>query len=504
MAHSFGISSLFRGSGLPALLRRRWDGLLSAQIGTDGAPMPAGYALCSLSLRFVDPAVEQRFASGDIARALPTIRVFLVAACLLYAVFGILDAFVIPDVKIQAWLIRYGGVCPVLIGVTLLTFSPVFLRIAQAALALCVSAAGAGIVVMTALASPPGNALYYAGLIMVVIYGSTLIRLRYVYAVTISIVLVAAYELVATLANPIPVTSLLNNDFFLCMAVAMGVFTGYIPEFQARRDFASTELLQREKARSERLLAETQAASRSKSDFLAMMSHELRTPLNAILGFSEIMQQRLFGPIGSDRYAGYVEDIHDTAEHLMHLIADILDLSKAEAGKLTLSEEEIDIFSMLGNCFRLMRERAAENGLRLLLQEPDGARPVMRVDPTLIKQVFLNILGNAIKFTPAGGSVRAMLSTDQQGTWLVHFIDTGIGIAAGDLPRVVEPFVQVQSPFVRKHGGIGLGLPLVKKIIELHGGNLTIASIVGAGTTVTVSIPPERLVRRRAAAAGAA
>ena len=466
--------------------------------------MPPGYALSPLSLLFIDPAVEQRFTFGQIARALPTIRIFLLAACLLYAAFGILDAYVIPEIKAEAWLIRYVGVCPLLAGVTLLTFSPAFLRIPQLALALCVSSAGAGIVLMTALAHAPGNALYYAGLIMVVIYGSTLIRLRYVYGATISVVLVAAYELVATLINPIPVTSLLNNDFFLCMSVAVGIFAGYFQELQARRDFASTELLRQEKARSERLLSEAQAASRSKSDFLAMMSHELRTPLNAILGFSEIMQKRLFGPIGSDRYAAYVQDIHDTAQHLTQVISDILDLSKAEVGKLTLTEQAVDIFSTLTECFRLMRERAAESGLRLLLQVPEAVRPVMRVDATLMKQVFLNILGNAIKFTPAGGSVSAVLSSDQRGTWLVQFIDTGIGIAEVDLPRVLEPFVQVQSPFVRKHGGIGLGLPLVKKIIELHGGNLSIASTLGAGTTVTVSIPADRLVRRRRVTAGAA
>ncbi len=479
-------------------------GVACGDAAADSGAMPPGYALSPRTLRFIDSAVEQRFAGGDVVTALPTIRTFLLAGCLLYAVFGILDAHVIPDIRLAAWLIRYGAVCPLLAGVTLLTFSPAFLRIAQPALACCVLSAGGGIVLMTALAQPPGNALYYAGLIMVVVYGSTLVRLRYLYAATISVVLVVAYELGATLVNPVPPMSLLNTDFFLTMAVATGVFAGYVQELQARRDFASTELLQQEKARSERLLSETQAASRSKSDFLAMMSHELRTPLNAILGFSEIMQRRLFGPIGSDRYAGYVADIHDTAQHLTHVIADILDLSKAEAGKLTLSEEEVDIFSTLAECFRLMRERAAENGLRLLLQEPEGARPVVRVDPTLMRQVFLNILGNAIKFTPAGGSVRAALSSDQQGAWLIHVIDTGIGIAAEDLPRVVEPFVQVQSPLVRQHGGIGLGLPLVKKIIELHGGSLSIASIVGAGTTVTVSIPADRVVRRHRAAAGAA
>jgi two-component system, cell cycle sensor histidine kinase PleC len=462
------------------------------------------FAINPLTLGFENDRTERQFRMADLSRGLPTIRVFVAAAMVLYGAFGILDCYVIPEVKVAAWFIRYVVVCPLLLSVVCLTYSPRFARVAQVALSVCVLASGAGILVMIALAASGGSALYYAGLIMVVIYGSSLIRLRWITAAALSLLLVALYELIALYVNPIPARLLLSNNFFLCMSVAVGVFSGYVQEFQARRDFISTELLWREKARSDRLLEEAEAASRSKSNFLAMMSHELRTPLNAILGFSEIMQRRMFGPIGSDRYASYVEDIHHTAQHLLSVITDILDLSKAEVGKLTLNEQEIDLVALLDQCFRLLRDRAAENGLRLSLEAADDRRPVMRLDPTLVKQVVINILGNAIKFTPAGGSVSGRLVLDHDGSWLVSFTDTGIGIAEADLPRIVEPFVQVESAFVQKHGGAGLGLPLVKKIAELHGGSIAIKSRLGAGTTVVMRIPADRLVRMADRAVGAA
>jgi two-component system cell cycle sensor histidine kinase PleC len=462
------------------------------------------YSINPLFLHFVSPPVEGRFAIHHLTRALPTTRLFLTAASLLYATFGILDAYVIPDARADAWLIRYAFVCPFLIGVVFFSFSHAFRYVAQLLLSLCVFVAGFGIVLMVVIAQPPGNALYYAGLIVVVIYGSSLIGLRCTKAAATSVSLVALYDIVAISINPISSQMLLNNNFFLFMSVAIGVFSSYVQELQVRRDFIANEMLRREKSRADYLRVEAESASKSKSDFLAMMSHELRTPLNAILGFSEIMQRRMFGPIGSERYASYVEDIHHTATHLLNVITDILDLSKAEVGRLTLNEQEVDIFSILGQCFRLLRERAAESGVRLTLAAPENAHPIMRVDPTLIKQVFINILGNAIKFTPSGGSVGGLLVCNQDGAWVVRCVDTGIGIAQADIPRVVQPFVQLESALNRKHDGTGLGLPLAKKITELHGGRLSISSELGVGTIVEIALPPERLVSRPAEQAGAA
>jgi signal transduction histidine kinase len=468
-----------------------------------GHPAP-DYSLRPLTLAFKDEALERRFVVENLLRSLPVVRLFLLAAAALYAVFGILDAQVIPEIRTTAWLIRYALVCPLMLGVLLLTYTPAFTRFAQPALAASMLSAGLGILAMIALAEPPGNGLYYAGLVMVVIYGSSLIRIRLLNAAAISLVLVALYQPVAIVINPIPPHLLVSNDFFLLMSVATGIFSSYVQELIVRRDFISNDQIRREKAIADELRVHAEAANRSKSDFLAVMSHELRTPLNAILGFTQIMQKRMFGPVGSERYVAYVDDIHKTANHLLSIITDILDLSKAEAGKLTLNEEVFDPIGVLDHCLRLLRERAAEQGLRLSLQAPPGLSLRVRGDERLVKQAFLNILGNAIKFTPPGGSISVVVEQASTGGWAIRFSDTGIGISESDLERVLEPFVQVESAFARKHGGTGLGLPLVKKVMELHGGSVEIASTLGSGTTVVVHFPAERISTLPRAAANVA
>jgi two-component system, cell cycle sensor histidine kinase PleC len=360
-----------------------------------------------------------------------------------------------------------------------------------------------GVVAMTAIAAAPGNGLYYAGLSMVLVYGSAFIRLRWSYAALVSMMVVGCYEVVVIRINPIPGYLLINNTFFLITAAGIGIFSSYVQEYLIRRDFATTEMLRCEKARSDTLLTAANAANKAKGDFLAIVSHELRTPLNAVLGFAEVMQRRMFGPLGSDRYVAYIDDIHHAAEHLLGIITDILDLSKAEIGKLTLVDEEVDLNVILDQCVRLLREKAAEAGLHLIVNAP-SRRPMVLADTRLIKQVLLNILSNAIKFTPSGGTIMMGIEHGPQGGWSLELSDTGVGIADADLDKVLEPFVQVESAFARKHGGTGLGLPLAKKVIELHGGTLRIKSAINVGTTVTVTFPASRTLAEPARIPGAA
>lgn len=463
----------------------------------------SNYRIRPFSLCFADESVEQRFMPTHVVRALPIIRIFMAAATLLYASFGILDMYEIPQTLAEAWLIRYAGVCPFLLGIVALTYTRYFIRWSQVFLSSAMFVSGFGIILMTALAEAPGNAHYYAGLIMVVIYGSSLVRLRCVNAAIIALVLFAMYQVVAGWINPIPTDLLLSNNFFLGMSVAVGIFSSYVQELYVRLDFISTEMLQQEKEKTSQLLTEAMAANKAKSDFLAVMSHELRTPLNAILGFSEIMQLRMFGPMGSDRYATYVDDIHYTAKHLLNIITDVLDFSKAEVGRLTVKEEEIDVTQTLEQCLRLLREKAAEAGLRVSL-EPPRSPLIVRGDMTLVKQVLINLIGNAIKFTQAGGEIRAYIAHEPDGSCSVKISDTGIGIAEADIDKVVEPFFQVENVLVRTRGGTGLGLPLSKKIMQLHGGSLVITSTLGVGTTVTITFPASRVVYQVMPKAGVA
>jgi signal transduction histidine kinase len=222
------------------------------------------------------------------------------------------------------------------------------------------------------------------------------------------------------------------------------------------------------------------------------MSHELRTPLNAIIGFSEIMMGELFGKMGDDRYRDYAKDVHNSGRHLLELINDILDLSKIEAGKLDLHEDEVDVAHVLTNCERLVRERAQEASV-VLCVEVGGTLPRLAADETKLKQILLNLLSNAIKFTPAGGRVTLAAALNGAGELALRVSDTGIGMKEEDIPIALQPFRQIDNQLSRKYAGTGLGLPLTRALVEMHDGRLEITSAPGKGTTVIVVLPAGRL-----------
>jgi PAS domain S-box-containing protein len=234
-----------------------------------------------------------------------------------------------------------------------------------------------------------------------------------------------------------------------------------------------------------------EAASRAKSEFLANMSHELRTPLNAVIGFSEIMQNEIFGPVG-ERYREYVQNIHASGNHLLSLINDVLDLSKVEAHKFKLNEDVVDLDALLDECLASLGVAADKGGITLG-RSGDPTTPLVNCDARALRQVMLNLLSNAIKFTPAGGGVTARLARRPDGDIEFAVADSGIGIAPGDLDRIMQPFEQVQSGFARTRPGTGLGLALSRRFVELHGGSIAIASELGRGTTVTVRLPASRI-----------
>ena len=231
------------------------------------------------------------------------------------------------------------------------------------------------------------------------------------------------------------------------------------------------------------------------------MSHELRTPLNAIIGFSEIMMAERLGPIGTGSYRDYAQDINVSGLHLLSLINDILDLSKVESGLDELHEVNIDVPEMVDSVLRLVKQRARTGGVAL---EPKITKdlPWLFGDERKLKQILVNLLTNAIKFTDTGGKVSIDCHCDRDGRHIFVVADSGIGIAEKDIPKAMSQFGQVDSAFNRKHEGTGLGLPLTKALVEMHGGTMDLTSEIGAGTTVTLCFPASRNVSRGESALG--
>jgi signal transduction histidine kinase len=254
---------------------------------------------------------------------------------------------------------------------------------------------------------------------------------------------------------------------------------------------AEVEIRRRTQDALEEALDAAQAASRAKGEFLANMSHELRTPLNSILGFAQVIATQHFGPAAAARYADYANDIVSSGNHLKAIIDDILDLAKIESGKATLKEEPLDVPAMLAEAIKLIGTQAESAGLALTVRLPDGPACLVG-DERMVKQVLLNLLSNAVKFTPKGGRVEVSAGIDPGGGCYLTVSDTGIGMAEDNIPVAFEPFGQVANVYTRSNGGTGLGLPLVKSIVDLHGGRIDIDSALGRGTSVTIHFPPER------------
>jgi signal transduction histidine kinase len=295
----------------------------------------------------------------------------------------------------------------------------------------------------------------------------------------------------------------IRGQLFLLIAVVVGALFAVLGMliFYVGRDRVLQEQQQRNAALTESVrLAEE--ASRLKSRFFASMGHELRTPLNAIIGFSEAMKAKVFGPLGAPKYEEYAGTIHSSGRHLLAVVDDILDMARIEGGKAMLHESVFSLRGALANCAHLIAPEAERAGELFVARVPDGL-PAVRGDEAKIKQIVLNLLSNAVRYTPRGGRVTLSAEFRADGAVVIAVSDNGIGIPASELQHVFEPFRQVDDANVKKGGGLGLGLNIAKSFAELHSAELTLESDLGRGTTARLVLPAERLIRGAALSAAA-
>jgi two-component system, cell cycle sensor histidine kinase PleC len=314
-------------------------------------------------------------------------------------------------------------------------------------------------------------------------------------------------------AGTLPITAaivirfaLLDNPFYWAMAaMAVGVHIYFIwlmngfnatvtsmLEFRAEKDALIAELEQA-KSISDEARARAEEANFAKSRFLATMSHELRTPLNAILGFSDIMRAQILGPHSNPTYTEYANDIHQSGQHLLNLINEILDISRIEAGRYELHEAPVTFTDVVGDCGRLMRLRAENKGLKIV-EDFDTTLPQLWADERALRQICLNLLSNAIKFTPKGGTITMTVGRTALGGQYLSIKDTGPGIPEHEIPRVLRAFGQGSLAHQTAEGGTGLGLPITKGLTELHQGSFELKSRLRNGTEVVVTFPRRRVM----------
>ncbi len=238
---------------------------------------------------------------------------------------------------------------------------------------------------------------------------------------------------------------------------------------------------------AEEAMVQAQTADRAKTNFLANVTHELRTPLNAIIGFSEIIQSG--GGMGD--HAAYGKYIHEAGTRLLTMINDVLTLARIEAGKVELDEQVVTLGEVIGASIRAVSAEAVAKSVTII--DEGGTDALIRLDPNRMKQVFVHLLSNAVKFNREGGTVRVSAALDRPGALTIRVSDTGRGIPPDHLSRVFEPFSQVEDHLTRENDGVGLGLPLARAMTRMHGGDLALTSQVGVGTTVEISLPAQRL-----------
>ncbi|RMF07097.1 MAG: sensor histidine kinase [Alphaproteobacteria bacterium] len=347
-------------------------------------------------------------------------------------------------------------------------------------------------------ADPSAHMFIFASMIVVIsmrmMFASTVMPIVYAGTVPMTAALVLRFALLdASFYWAMALMAVGIHIYFIFLMRGINATVMAMLEYRAEKDALIAEL-EHSKSISDEARHRAEAANIAKSRFLATMSHELRTPLNAILGFSEVMKSEILGPHNNPTYKEYAKDIHESGEHLLNLINEILDLSRIEAGRYELNEEAVVLADIAEDCHRLLKLRAEKKGLTIVERFATNLPPIW-ADERAIRQICLNLLSNAIKFTPSGGTITLTVGATTDGGQYLSVRDTGPGIPEEEIPRVLQSFGQGSLAHQTAEGGTGLGLPIVRGLVELHGGTFHLQSKLRQGTEVIVTLPRKRVMQ---------
>lgn len=448
---------------------------------------------------FADPGEEAAYRWADLDATLFFARIALLLALALFGLFAAVDLLFGADGRSRL-LVARALICASFALLLLLTWHPALRRpdwaTRHSQAAAFVIALGFGLLV--GLADEPLRGFYVPGILLVVVALFVLLRLTLPEVAWVAVPLVCLYDIVwlRYWIMPGEIGAFVVMQFYLFAAIIVGSFSNYAIAHHRRVTHAAAGDLRAQATRLQQALQEAamarqhaEHASRAKSDFIAHMSHELRTPLNAVIGFGQVLEGEVYGPLGGDKYREYARHIHESGQHLLSLINDVLDLSKVEAGQFELHREEIDIAASMRAASLLVSGLSHKRQVKLKLMVPPSLPP-LQADERALKQILVNLLSNAVKFSPAGGEVTFAAEILPQAIAFI-IADAGPGMDMQQVARAVVPFGQASGHTAEATRGTGLGLPLAQRFTDLHGGSLVIDSRPGQGTRVTVTLPLE-------------